>query len=174
LCRRRILLLRWLAWRRWRRSFRWPRLPCIHQLAQSLFIHRRGLRLRDAVLVGSYVGLGWLYFEQVIRQRDECGFLLFFDRNNDWPAEIPFRYKDQQRNDNGVGDQGDPCRLAPAVDRDNVIFFRQISRENMQTRVCRRDLQRHFCLRLFLSRTPFFFYYRNKPPPACVQALLRC
>jgi hypothetical protein len=44
----------------------------------------------------------------------------------------------------------------------------------MQTRLCRRDLQRHFCLRLFLSRTPFFFHYRNKPPPACVQALLRC
>jgi hypothetical protein len=44
----------------------------------------------------------------------------------------------------------------------------------MQTHLGRRDLQRHFCSRLFLSRTPFFFHYRNKPPPACVQALLRC
>src|SRR5438270_878632 len=57
-----------------------------------------------------------------------------------WPVAIPRRDKDQQRNDEGMCDQRDPCCLAAAIDRDNVIFFRQISREKMQTHLCRRDL----------------------------------
>ena len=87
--------------------------------------------------------------------------------NDDWPVEIPFRHKDQQCNDDGMGDQGEPCCLSLAIGRDNIFFFRQISRKKMQTHLRRRDLHRRFCLPLAFCRTPFFFHYRNKPPPAC-------
>ena len=101
--------------------------------------------MRDAVLVRSHVGLGRFYFERVIRQREKRGVLFLFDRNDNGPVANPLRYKDQQQQSTMAW----VIRESHAASRwryvdDNVIFFRQISREKMQTQLCRRDLHRHF------------------------------